>query len=94
MAAAAASRRCRRGAGLGCKRGSTLEKSRDGRQSAAGMRPPGGTLEFSGDLLVGNDGRLCPVPGAPVRVEFWIGRLRKGAVDGASVAQPGSPVDG
>ena len=77
--------------GLGCERGGALEEGRDSRQSAARLRPSSGTLELCGDVLVGHGRRLRPVPGAPIRVDLRIGRLREGAVDLASLIQPGGP---
>ena len=56
--------------GLGCERGGALEEGSDGRQSAARLRPSGGTLELCGDVLVGHRCRLRPVPRAAIRVDL------------------------
>ncbi len=62
--------------------------------SAARLRASGGTLELYGDVLVGQGRRLRPVPGAPVRVQLRIGRVREGAVDLAPLGQSRGSVDG
>ena len=94
FAPAAASSALRAVRGLGRERGGALEEGSDGRQSAARLRPPRGTLELCGDVLVGHGRRLRPVPGAAIRVDLRIGRFRQRAVDLAALLRPGRSVDG
>ena len=79
--------------GLGRERGGALEEGGDGRQSAARLRPSGGTLELCGDVLVGHRRRLRPVPSAAIRIDLRIGCLRQGSVDSAALRQPGCSID-
>ncbi len=75
--------------GLGSQRGGALEEGGVGRQSAARLRPSGGTLELRGHVLVGHRCRLRPVPGAAIRIDLRIGCFRQGSVDRAALLHPG-----
>ena len=79
--------------GLRRERGGALEEGSDGRQSAARLRPPSGTLELCGDVLVGHRRRLRPVPGAAIRIDLRIGCFRQRAVDSAPLVRLGRPID-
>lgn len=70
-----------------------LEEGRGGGEAAPRLRSGCRTLELRGDLLVGHSCRPRPVPGAAIRVEVWIGRLREGAVGLAPPIRQGCPVD-
>jgi hypothetical protein len=57
------------------------------------LRPGCRLLQFPGNLFVGLLGRLCPVPGASIRIEFRIDRLRKSPVGLASLVRAGRLID-
>ena len=78
--------------GLGCKGGGALQEGSNRGQSAARLGPSSGALKLGGNLLVGHGRRLRPVPGAAIRVELWIGCVRQGAVNLASLVWLGRAV--
>jgi len=79
---------------LWCECRRALEERGDRRHSTASPRPAGGALEFRRKVLVGHGRSLGSVPRSPVRVELWIGCLRKRAMDGSPLLQPGCPIHG
>ena len=79
--------------GLRRQRGGALQEGGDRRQPTARLRPSSGTLELARHLLVGDGRRLCPVPGAAIRVELRIGRVRQRAVSFTSLVRLGRAVD-
>jgi hypothetical protein len=86
MARAAARARRARGFGVQAELSRPLqERGRSGR-AASPLGAGGGPFELVRYFLVGPNGRLRPVPGAPIGIKVGIGRHRQGAVDLAAVA--------
>src|SRR5437868_5374018 len=64
--------------------GGTLKERTCCGESAPRLRARGRTFQIRGDVIIGQDGRLCPVPCAPIRVLLHVGRVSKRLVDFAS----------
>ena len=77
--------------GFGCQRGGAFEEGRGGGEHHPALALEPRTVEVSGNVLVGHRCRLRPVPGAAIRIDFWIGCLRECAVDLASLDRPAAP---
>ena len=58
---------------VGRQRGRAFQECGGGGQAAAGLRPPGGSFQFGGDLLVRPGRSFGQVPGPPVRVSVRVG---------------------
>jgi hypothetical protein len=80
--------------GIRCQRRRALEEGRGSRRAAARLCSRGRSLEFSGHLLVGRGCGVRTVPGAPVGVEFRIGRFAESPVNLASFVHPSGSIDG
>jgi hypothetical protein len=57
------------------------------------LRTLGAPLKFGCDILIGPGRGLGEVPGAPIGIELWIGRLRQCLMGLAAFARGGRPVD-
>jgi len=57
---------------VGCQRNSALQKRGCGGDPAASLSPAGRQLELEGNLLVGRERRMSPMPGAAIRIALRI----------------------
>jgi hypothetical protein len=65
---------------VGGQRHRSLQERRGRGQPAAGLRPPGRTLQLRGYLLIRPGRGLGLVPGPPIRIENRVGHLRQRGV--------------
>ena len=70
-----------------------LEEGGGGGQATARLGADGGSLQLAGDGLVGGGRRLGQVPGAPVRIELRVGRIRQRPVHLSPLIRRRRPVD-
>ena len=66
--------------------GGPLEEGGCRGQATARLSAAGRPLELRGDSLVQPGRRLGAMPGAAIRIDLWVGRLRQRAVDSSPLA--------
>jgi hypothetical protein len=80
--------------GVLCQRDGALQERGCSGHAAPSLGAAGGSLQLSGDVLVGPGGGAGAVPGPSVRVGFDVGGVGERAVDPVAVVRSRGPVRG